>query len=92
MKKIRFPQDPLQPFQTGQVWELDESFISIGDVGKLLVDYRHHKQKDIRGSSSLTSKRELKKYLTENKAVLVQGQRFGLLLHGTKKPGSSVRG
>jgi len=71
MKKIRLPQNSLQPFQTGQVWELEKSSLRIGIVGKLLVHYRHHKDKATRGSSSCISKRELEKYLTDNKAVLV---------------------
>jgi hypothetical protein len=72
MKNVRFPQDPLQPFRTGNVWGLKDSFLRIGDVGKLLVNYRHYRGKDPKGPSTLTSKRELEKYLTENKAVLVQ--------------------
>jgi hypothetical protein len=72
MKKIRFPQDPLQPFQTGQLWELADSLLRIGDVGKLLVHYRHYKGKGPRGPLSLTGKRDLAQYLTQNKATLVQ--------------------
>jgi hypothetical protein len=72
MKKIYFPQNPLEPFQTGQVWRLENACLRIGVVGKLLVHYRHHKDKAIRGLSSLTSKRDLKKYLTENKATLAK--------------------
>ena len=73
MKNIRFPQDPLQPFQTGNVWELKNSSVLIGDVGKLLVDYRHYKGKDPKGPKTLTSKRDLERFLTKNKAILVQG-------------------
>jgi hypothetical protein len=72
MKKICFPQDPLQPFQAGDVWKLEKSFLQIGDVGKLLVNYRHYKGKDRKGPNTLTGKRDLEKYLIENKAVLVQ--------------------
>ena len=72
MKKIRFPLSPLQPFQTGNVWELKDSFLRIGEVGKRLVHYRHYKGKDPRGPSSLSSKLDLGKYLAENKAILVQ--------------------
>jgi hypothetical protein len=72
MKQIRFPLNPLQPFQTGQVWEMEDSFLRIGDVGKLLVHYRHYRGKDPKGPLALTGKRDLEKYLTKNKAVLVQ--------------------
>jgi hypothetical protein len=72
MKNVRFPQDPLQPFQAGNVWVLKDSFLLIGDVGKLLVNYRHYKGKDPRGPKTLTSKRELERYLTENKATLAK--------------------
>jgi hypothetical protein len=72
MKKIRFPQDPLQPFQTGNVWELKDTFVRIGDVGRLLVHYQHYKGKDPKGQKTLTSKRDLQKYLIENKAILAQ--------------------
>ena len=51
---------------------MEASCLRIGQVGKLLVHYRHHKDKATRGSSSFTSKRELEKYLTQNNAVLVQ--------------------
>jgi len=72
MKKIRFPLNPLQPFQSGNVWELKDSFLRIGDVGKLLVHYRHYKGQDPRGPLSITGKRDLAKYLIHSKAVLVQ--------------------
>ncbi len=72
MKKIRFSHGSLKPFETGQVWKLENARLRIGVVGKLLVHYRHHKDNAIRGSSLLTSKRELEKYLIENRATLVQ--------------------
>jgi hypothetical protein len=72
MKTLRFPQDPLQPFQAGNVWELKDSFLLIGDVGKLLVNYRHYKGKDPKGPNTLTSKRDLGKYLIKNKATLAK--------------------
>jgi len=71
-KKIRFPQDPQQPFQTGQVWELENSCLRIGVVGKTLVEYKRYKGKARGVPASFSSKRELEKYLTENKAMLLQ--------------------
>jgi hypothetical protein len=72
MKKIRLPQNPLQPLQTGQLWELDKSFLRIGEIGKLLIQYKHYRGKARVGPTSFASKSELEKYLTDNKAVLVQ--------------------
>ena len=71
-KKIRFPLSPLHPLQVGHVWELRDSFLRIGEVGKRLVHYRQYKGKEPRGPSSLSSKRDLEKFLTVNKAILVQ--------------------
>jgi hypothetical protein len=72
MKKIQFPLDPLQPFQVGHVWKFADSFLRIGDVGKTLVHYKRYKGNGKGVPNSLTSKRELETYLTENKAVLVE--------------------
>ena len=70
-KKLLAPAIPLPLLQTGQVWRTEDSCLKIGVVGNVLVHYRHHKDKATRGSSSFTSKRELEKFLTDHKAVLV---------------------
>jgi hypothetical protein len=62
----------LKPFETGQLWELEASNVLIGQVGKLLVHYKHYRGKDPRGPTSLSAKTQLEKFLRENKAVLVQ--------------------
>ena len=62
----------LKPFQSGQVWELADSNVQIGLVGKFLVHYRHYKTKQPRVPTSLTSKVKLEKFLRENRATLVQ--------------------
>jgi hypothetical protein len=72
MKKIRFPLDPLQPFQIGNVWKFADSFLRIGVVGKTLVHYKRYKGNGKGVPNSLTSKRELETCLTENKAILVE--------------------
>jgi hypothetical protein len=75
MKNLRFPQDLLQPFHAGNVWELKDSYLLIGDVGNWLVDYRHYRRKDPtgpKGPNILISKRELGQYLTANKAILAK--------------------
>lgn len=70
MKKNRMP---LAPFQTGQVWELEGSNVQIGMVGKLLVHYKHYRNKTHRAPISLSSKTQLEEFLREKKAVLVGG-------------------
>ena len=67
MKKNRVP---LAPFQTGQVWELEGSKVQISMVGKLLVHYRHYRDKAHRAPTSLASKTELAAFLRQNRAVL----------------------
>jgi hypothetical protein len=63
---------PLKPFETGQIWELMNSRVLIGQVGKLLVSYQQFKgKKKFRVPTALCSKQELEKYLSANKAVLV---------------------
>ena len=69
MKKGRIP---FEPFQSGQVYELETSSVLIGQVGKLLVHYKHYRGKDPRGPTSLSAKTQLEKFLREKKAVLVQ--------------------
>jgi hypothetical protein len=59
-------------FQSGQVWELADSSVQIGLVGKTLVHYKHYKIKQPRVPTSLISKVKLEKFLNENRAVLVQ--------------------
>jgi len=60
------------PLQSGQVWELADSNLQIGLVGKTLVHYKHYKGKTKRAPISLAAKYVLEKYLKENKAILVQ--------------------
>jgi len=61
-----------KPFQSGQVWELPDSSVQIGLVGRLLVHYKHYKTKQPRVPTSLTSKVKLEKFLRENRAILVE--------------------
>ena len=62
----------LKPFQSGQLWELADSSVRIGLVGRFLVHYRHYRTKQPRVPTSLTSKVELEKFLRKNRATLVQ--------------------
>ena len=59
-------------FQSGQVWELADSSVQIGLVGKTLVHYKHYRTKQLRVPTSLISKVKLEKFLRENRATLAQ--------------------
>jgi hypothetical protein len=62
---------PLQPFESGQIWQLEDSNLQIGLVGKTLVHYKHYKGNTKRAPISLAGKTVLEKYLREKKAILV---------------------
>jgi hypothetical protein len=71
---MRKNRDPLPPFQSGQVWQMEGSHLRIGLVGKTLVHYKHFKGQLKRSPVSLTGKVVLEKYLRQNKAVLTVDQ------------------
>ena len=63
---------PVAPFQLGQVWQLEDSSVQIGLVGKMLVHYKQFKgKKPIRVPTSLAGIGQLQKYLRQKKAVLL---------------------
>ena len=64
----------LQPFQSGQIWRMEDSHLEIGLIGKTLVHYKHYKGQMKRSPVSLLNKDALAKFLVENQAVLVQRQ------------------
>ncbi len=59
--------------ETGQVWRMDDSRLHIELVGKRLVHYKLIKGEAKRTPLSLSNKKNVEKYLKDNKAVLVQG-------------------
>jgi len=61
----------LQPLESGQVWQLEDSRLEIGLVGKTLVHYKHFKGDMKRSPGALLNKITLEKFLRENRAVLV---------------------
>jgi hypothetical protein len=69
MTKNRIPP---KPFQSGQVWELEDSSVKISLVGDLLVHYKHYRGRNPRGPTSLASKTQLEQFLKEKKGILVQ--------------------
>jgi hypothetical protein len=62
----------LQPFEAGQVWQMEGSHLRIGQVGKTLVHYKHLKNTVNRGPLLLCQKARLEEFLGANKAVLIQ--------------------
>jgi hypothetical protein len=63
---------PLVPFRSGQIWQMGNSNLQIGLVGKRLVHYKHYKGQTKRAPVSLAGKETLEQFLKENQAVLVQ--------------------
>jgi hypothetical protein len=64
----------LQPFQSGQIWQMEGSHLEIGLIGKTLVHYKHYKGVMKRSPVSLLNKEVLAKFLVEHQAVLVRRQ------------------
>ena len=71
-QKSRIPPKPLE---TGQVWRMVDSHLDIDLVGKYLVHYKLKliKQEVKRTPMSLSSIKDVQKYLKANKAVLLPG-------------------
>lgn len=72
--KTRKNRISLQPFESGQVWQMAESHLEIGLIGKTLVHYKHYKGEMKRSPVSLLNKDALERFLRDNRAVLVQSQ------------------
>ena len=70
MKKVRTTNLP--PFESGQMWKMEDSHILIGEVGKTLVEYKILKGQLNRGPLRLTGKPALQDLLKVNKAILLQ--------------------
>ena len=64
---------PLKLLETGQVWRMKGSHLDINLVGRHLVHYRLIKQEAKRTPMSLSSIKDVQKYLKANKAVLLPG-------------------
>jgi hypothetical protein len=62
------------PFQSGQIWQMKDSRVQIGVVGKTLVHYKHFKGQAKRSPNSLSGKQTLERFLKIRKAVLMPAQ------------------
>ncbi|HXI50392.1 MAG TPA: hypothetical protein VNH84_02780 [Candidatus Saccharimonadales bacterium] len=70
--KLRKNRVLLQPFERGQIWQMAESQLVIGLIGKTLVHYKHYKGEMKRSPVSLLNKQALERFLQDKQAVLVQ--------------------
>jgi hypothetical protein len=61
----------IQPFEPGQIWQMEGSQIEIGLTGKRLVHYRHYKPMAKRPSVQLSGKEALEKFLRSHGAILL---------------------
>jgi len=64
----------LPPIQCGQIWQMEDSSLEIGLIGKTLVHSKHYRGQMKRSPVSLLNKNALERYLRDNQAVLVQPQ------------------
>lgn len=67
-KKIRTIPAPLE---TGQIWQMGDSNLHIGLIGKRLVHYKLFKGQAKRAPICLSNKEVMEKYLKQSKAILI---------------------
>ena len=96
--RIANDRHPLTPVQAGQVWQLADSRVKIGLVGKRLVHYKHYRGPANTAPVFLSGRSALEKFLQDHDAVLIEetsarpsltkrpwsGERKGLSSAGTK--------
>jgi hypothetical protein len=70
-KPIRKQASLPHTFECGQVWQMADSSLRIGLVGKRLVHYKHYNLKIKRPSVLLSNKAVLERFLQERQAVLL---------------------
>jgi len=71
-KKMRKKTITFQPFQDGQIWQMGDTSVQIGHVGKTLVHYKHYKAQTKRPPIRLSNKGTLERFLQENDAILLR--------------------
>lgn len=59
------------PFAVGQVWKIGDVNVAVTQVGKTLVHYKRYTTKRPGNPTTMSSQRDLQKYLLTHKAVLV---------------------
>jgi hypothetical protein len=82
--KTRKTRTLIAPFETGQIWQMDDANLEIGLVGKRLVHYKHYKAKAKRPPTQLSGKAALERFLQSQRAVLLRAS-TGLTSAGEAK-------
>ncbi len=62
-----------KPLANGQIWHMAKSDLHVTDVGRLLVQYKLFRGDAKKTVKAMSTMRVVKKFLTQNKAVLVEG-------------------
>ena len=70
-KTTRKSPAPLPSFESGQIWQIGDTNLQIGLVGKRLVHYKHYKAQAKRPSTQLLGKTALESFLQKNRAILL---------------------
>jgi hypothetical protein len=92
-KKLRKNTAALPPFENGQVWQMADSSLRIGLVGKTLVHYKHYKPAAKRPPVLLSGKWVLEEFLQKNEAILLQDASTASPAAGIKPvPAANVSG
>ena len=71
MKKTSARPARQPPLADGQVWRMAETVLRVTMVGKLLVHYKLGKPDAIRVANSISSIKNIEKYLKDHKSVMV---------------------
>lgn len=69
--KARKTKMALAPFESGQIWQMGETLLKIGTVGKRLVHYKQFKSAANASPVYLSGKEDLEKLLQQHRAVLL---------------------
>jgi hypothetical protein len=81
----------LTPLQTGQVWQLADSHLRIGLVGRTLVHYKHCKGLVKASPVYLSSKAALQEFLERHNAVLLEAPRPRVSAAATRRKAAAKR-
>jgi hypothetical protein len=70
-KKTTKVPTPFPLFESGQIWQMGDTTLEMGLVGKRLVHYKLYKAQAKRPPTQLLGKEALEKFLIERGAILV---------------------
>jgi hypothetical protein len=84
--KMAFP-----PFESGQIWQMGETLLKIGLVGKRLVHYKQFKSAANASPVYLSGKEDLEKLLQHHRAVLLPEPPAANGRNGTRRKPAATR-